>query len=465
MHIKIQHTGIIQRANVKLSGLNVIGGDNDTGKSTVGKLIFAIVKAVSRYEDLEDNVIENVGLEDLIYLIGKLLLQSKQAKESNEANTLPNIDVDEQLAIFFNEFNEEIQPFISSNGRSVDGMKFHEFLEQRFNNVKAIHSKSPNSVLAIYIIKMIESIKTATLANESKSDKIFRALKKAIVSEFHGEISPKNQNKISQIAITENEKPVLAFSIEKDEIKNLTTTEKLLFDDVTFIETPMIMQMSDLIRNATTILDLYDLDKSERLNNFSKPKVPLHTKDLMTKLENAHYFANPMLPKGDPKIVAIQQKITEIINGEFVFDPKDKEFAFAKKTDKKNSANIKAVNTASGVKSFGLIQMLLQTGILDERSLVVIDEPETHLHPKWQLEYAKILIELVKSDISVLVTSHSPYFIQALKVYSERENLKDKTNFYLSERNEKTGFVTINNVTKDLNQLFTKLAAPLKDLL
>jgi ABC-type cobalamin/Fe3+-siderophores transport system ATPase subunit len=41
--------------------------------------------------------------------------------------------------------------------------------------------------------------------------------------------------------------------------------------------------------------------------------------------------------------------------------------------------------------------MLLSTHFLDERTLIVLDEPEVHLHPNWQLKYAEIITLLVKS--------------------------------------------------------------------
>jgi predicted ATPase len=93
-----------------------------------------------------------------------------------------------------------------------------------------------------------------------------------------------------------------------------------------------------------------------------------------------------------------------------------------------------------------------------------VDEPETHLHPKWQVEYARLLVELVKNDISVLVTSHSPYLIQALKVFSDKEGIDDRTAFYLSEKNEANDFAEIHDVTHNLNRLFSKLADPLREL-
>ncbi|HFQ2639009.1 TPA: AAA family ATPase [Escherichia coli] len=56
MRIKINNFGTIAEADVSVGGLTVITGENDTGKSTVGKILFSMVKAISRYqEDLEED--------------------------------------------------------------------------------------------------------------------------------------------------------------------------------------------------------------------------------------------------------------------------------------------------------------------------------------------------------------------------------------------------------------------------
>jgi predicted ATPase len=44
--------------------------------------------------------------------------------------------------------------------------------------------------------------------------------------------------------------------------------------------------------------------------------------------------------------------------------------------------------------------MLLSAHFLDERTLIVLDEPEVHLHPNWQLKYAEIIKKLVLSSMS-----------------------------------------------------------------
>jgi predicted ATP-dependent endonuclease of OLD family len=238
----------------------------------------------------------------------------------------------------------------------------------------------------------------------------------------------------------------------------------LLFEDVTFIETPIILQMYEMINAASTLLELTDGDKSDRISSFSRAKVPLHLKDLVAKLENAQYFTRSMI-ESNTKSIALLETISNIIGGGFAFEKQEKDFSFSKKNNKKDNFKIKSVNTASGIKSFGIIQLLIQAGVVDSRSLLIIDEPETHLHPKWQIEYARLLVELVKNDIPVLVTSHSPYLIQALKVFSDKENIADRTAFYLAEKDETNHFSEIHDVTHDLNRLFSKLAAPLKELL
>ena len=77
-------------------------------------------------------------------------------------------------------------------------------------------------------------------------------------------------------------------------------------------------------------------------------------------------------------------------------------------------------------------------------------------------EALTVTIEPV-DDIPVLLTSHSPYLIQALKVFSEQKGTKLQTHFYLAERVDDNASV-ISEVTDDLNQIFTKLSKPLQEL-
>ena len=44
---------------------------------------------------------------------------------------------------------------------------------------------------------------------------------------------------------------------------------------------------------------------------------------------------------------------------------------------------------------------------------MILDEPEIHLHPEWQLAYAELIVLLEKKfDLSIVVTTHSRDFFE-----------------------------------------------------
>ena len=90
---------------------------------------------------------------------------------------------------------------------------------------------------------------------------------------------------------------------------------------------------------------------------------------------------------------------------------------------------------ATGIKSFGILQMLLQNGILSKNTLLIIDEPEAHLHPQWIVEYARIIVLLNKKlGVKFFITSHNPDMVSAIRYIAEKENILTNINFYLAEK-------------------------------
>ena len=76
--------------------------------------------------------------------------------------------------------------------------------------------------------------------------------------------------------------------------------------------------------------------------------------------------------------------------------------------------------------------------LLSPSHLLIFDEPENHLHPQWQTLLAKIFTSLVEHNIPILLTTHSPMFINALQEFSEKKGISDKTNFYFADDKNKT---------------------------
>ena len=154
-----------------------------------------------------------------------------------------------------------------------------------------------------------------------------------------------------------------------------------------------------------------------------------------------------------------QEEVSEVTGGRFMYDNSKKSLFWLK-----DGKTYSPINVASGIKSFGVIQMLLESGAIDENRLLIWDEPENHLHPEWQLLFARLLVQLAQRGIPVLLSSHSPYFIQAIRFYSHKTPLQDYVRYYMAEEHI-DGLSVIEDVSNDLNRVFAKLAAPMNGIM
>ena len=107
--------------------------------------------------------------------------------------------------------------------------------------------------------------------------------------------------------------------------------------------------------------------------------------------------------------------------------------------------------------------MLLEKGCLKNKDVVILDEPEIHLHPQWQIAYAELIVLLQKQfELSVVVTTHSPYFVDAINLYSCKYGSDNRVNYYLSSNIENT--VKMECVTGKIDLIYKKMASPIQML-
>jgi hypothetical protein len=93
-------------------------------------------------------------------------------------------------------------------------------------------------------------------------------------------------------------------------------------------------------------------------------------------------------------------------------------------------------NVSGGVKIFLLIKRLLEVSAIDEKSVLIFDEPETRLRPDLQLKLAETLVLLQKGfGLKVLLTTHSEYLTGAIETYSEKYGTGKSFKQYLVEGN------------------------------
>lgn len=81
------------------------------------------------------------------------------------------------------------------------------------------------------------------------------------------------------------------------------------------------------------------------------------------------------------------------------------------------------VSTSSmGVRPILLSKHLIARNIADGRLVLILDEPEVHLHPAWQVAYARALSAMSELlGVRILITTHSPYFMKAMLINGNRQ--------------------------------------------
>lgn len=160
----------------------------------------------------------------------------------------------------------------------------------------------------------------------------------------------------------------------------------------------------------------------------------------------------------DDRIGHVLDMLADITQGEAVHQ--DWTLAFRRKDD---SPVLDFHNVSDGKKTFIQLLALLHNGALREGDVLILDEPEIHLHPSWQLRLAELLIGLRHEfGLTILLSTHSPYFLNALEVFSRRSGLADQVRYYLSQRDGDECHTE--DVTGNIERIYDLLAAPLDEL-
>ena len=112
---------------------------------------------------------------------------------------------------------------------------------------------------------------------------------------------------------------------------------------------------------------------------------------------------------------------------------KDYEFLVTKH---KGGPEVRLTDVGFGVSQ--VLPVLILCYYAPEGSILILEQPEAHLHPKVQSELADVLIDAVKSrNLQIIVESHSEHLLHRLMLRTAEEQLRvDDTALYFCQNNE-----------------------------
>jgi predicted ATP-dependent endonuclease of OLD family len=417
LRLEVTDFRAIGHADIILDGITVIAGENGAGKSTISKLLYHTIKVVNEYDSIIDGQLKS-KLRRISSVLRDVLRDYSYMYESGEtkyddlnkqfsnAIQLVSTDFDESKRQFIGLtrdatvwISEMIEKLKDSDMRvklsatlRFRAQDIEKHIERINKNLKSVlpadnQNEISDSALDITFNKLIEYIETLySECNDRKYNRYTDELSSKLKSQFETTIENINYNLYEH-----------GINLIERELNKIYSISRL--DSVIYIDTPM----------ALGILD--NNNKNE------------HWRDLNILLSKESYpagntFSNQII-HGSARF-----EKTDLFRNKFIFKRDDgKEFNL--------------LEVATGVKSFSILQMLLNNGSLNENTLLILDEPEAHLHPQWIVEYGRFLVYLNKEvGVKLLVASHSPDMVSAIKYISEKESLNEKVNFYLAEQRD-----------------------------
>lgn len=431
--------GMVEKAEIELNGLVCIAGENDTGKSTVGKLLFSIVYALNHFKEMfdQDRTRYLLRQAELFYFRLRSLVRLSE----------------EDRAFFGIEFSDEILHVLDSDENVTENLV--ATIERRLLQLGRLNldEESKNGLTDM----LAETIAFLNVARDEEKIKQ-EAVEKVMRNEFQRSILRLNNEQTeSFVSISENHQEILHLTLKSNRLTSFKSGDPLYYQDVIYIESPFVFYFIDLLQRF--------MNRRLMQRAYREESIPYHLRDLFEKLKSKNpqmFSMSEHLVKDANERSLYHSQLESLMGGKMYYKEMEDEFVFQRSDEVEEKFAL--MNTATGIKALGIFQLLLQSGWLTNRTLLIIDEPEVHLHPSWQIEYARILVEVAKREgVHILVNSHSPYFIEALKVYSDKMGLGEDMKFYHAQKKGPSSSI-IRDVTNQLEEVFELLTEPFHQL-
>ena len=430
MKLHVENFAKIKEADIEINGITVLAGENSTGKSTISKLLFCLFQAFYNYE-------ERLYKQKFSAIKARLNRTVFIFNESQEVNYKSKI-IRNRLIHDQNLINEIANEVINAY---ENDMPFGQYI----NKFKLLLRK--------YDIEIDEF---ETLANQffsilstDKQQEINKLMSLSLSIEFGDQFLPIDNMDDTYVVLKIKDKNI-AFNVKDSQQKINVIDYRRINNEVIYYDSPFVIdELSSNYNNYSLKKFFYD-DKDGTFLNHSD-----HMVNILKKASdiNETNIYNQIL--SDNILLQIEKEIIDSINGDFIRE--DSELKFK---EKNLDVSINISNLSTGVKSFAILLKLIKDFKITENATIILDEPEIHLHPKWQLKYAELLVLLQKTlNLHILISSHSPYFIRAIQIYSAKSKIADKCKYYLADidQNYKAFF---EDVTIDIEKIYKKLAEP-----
>ena len=402
-NIKVVTEGFraIGHAAIQISGITVVAGENSSGKSTISKLLYELFNTVTNYEVLVKEELMR-EFSNLFKFFEIVYTDSKDILDRKEYSKILYLSYE---YYYKNKSFEEIKDLLSV------------FLSEIYNKIDIPKSNRYNYIISNILGDEIDN----TLENiiffiNQKIEKAIDKVHSRPISLFTEKLLNLFRDKKLPKSFEVLEEKEVIVSLEKPTLSIPFSVQKAIY-----IDSPMSLGAGSSSNKHWSDLTKFIFFEDKNLSDF-------HNNDIYTSISKNI--------KGE----AVKFTLGTLSTLTFLREDGE-EFDLAE--------------VATGIKAFSIIQLLLKNGHIDNRTLLIIDEPESHLHPQWIVEYARMIVLLHKHiGVKFFLASHNPDMVSAIRYIAEKEGVLDNVNYYLAEKTEEAYLYNYRALGSDIAPIF-----------
>ena len=431
IEIKVNGFRAIASADIGVNGITVVAGDNGSGKSTLSKLLYHTFRISNDFDSLVkarlfNNSSLDKSLKAMYEISEELRWFSKVSKKDIEIGVFELVGSEHQSLVDIktglNQYVEALANLaVELLSEPIEHRDYKKRLDRLSNIIHAVtDGKQKDNEDLPSRIKDLQQLMNRLF------DEAIKDLESRTLDIWNAEL----RKEFPEGSLTQHVK-IFEFGV----LINDSTAKKLLdtqsIHEVAYIDTPFMLDMMG--RQAMFLSYRYNAYRSSS-NAWSDL-----LKKIIVRKENAELKSSI--------------DFSSVLQGEAYYnnEPLSRGFKYKRKDGKE----FNLLDCATGIKSLSILQMLSANGYLDNNTLLIIDEPEAHMHPQWIVEYARLIVLLNKQfGVKFFIASHNPDFVSAIRYISESEGTMDDLNLYIAKRDSSSFNYTFKALGTEIGEIF-----------
>lgn len=401
IQISIKDYKAVKSAEIGLNGITLISGVNGAGKSSISRLLYYALKYTNNY----DTIVNRLFADELLP-IDRLIQSSISGVPQNELTR----QIQNQQRIAATSNDNGIKKEAYNNAIRLIMELFHNLNKKDSND---LHMPDPAALRIMSLVYSIgdnrknkglvlkgggwDAVINSIEALFEKANRISLTREYPL---FRDAITNVLNDDLKSVRISEYGVPFVGKDVKNVPILNF-------IQQSVYIDTPMIAGL-DMRNGSFQSVEYWD-DLTVML---SKPAKKSYSRTINNYIKDVTggnaYIDYGLSPSGTMKY------------------------------QREDGLEIDLADSATGIKSLSMLQALLRNGSITENTLLIIDEPEAHLHPQWVVEYARIIVMMhQKIGTKFFIASHSTDFVSAVKYIAEKQKVQKSLAFYLAEEDKR----------------------------